>query len=190
MKLKKEYQVFIREMIKHGDERKAYKKAYPNTTKEDAIRKGCHRLSQNVTVQAAIRTEAEKIQAIATQEAITELKEEIKAEVLTAAQKREILFKIANGLLEIPTKKPVWDHMAKKYVFVPMLEIPDHAARMKAIELDNKMSGDIAPSKHELTGKDGKPIQSVATLKSNVDVTQLPDNVLHAILKARVKTDE
>lgn len=39
----------------------------------------------------------------------------------------------------------------------------------------------------ELTGKNGQPIQSETTLKSEdpIDYSQLPDEVLHAIVKAR-----
>lgn len=160
MALKKQYQVFVDEMIKHGDEKKAYQTAYPNTKKDKAISKGCLRLSRNVSVQLAIKTESDKIKTTATEQAVAELKEEIKGNILTRNEKLILLRKIAFGELEIPVKKPVWDKGQNKYVLVPMTEVPDHVARIKAIEVDNKMNGDCAPEKWELGGKDGGPIET------------------------------
>lgn len=65
---------------------------------------------------------------------------------ITLQEKFDVLAKIIKGELEIPVKKPVWDRVQSKYVLVPMQELPDHATRMKAIEIDNKMAGDNAPS--------------------------------------------
>jgi hypothetical protein len=144
--IKKQYQVFIDEMIKHGDNIRAYKTAYPKS-KDEVARVNSYRLLQNATIANAIQEKADEIRTIATQEAIKELKDEIKAEVLTAMQKREILFKIANGQVEVETKKPVWNSDAKKFQFVTVTEMPDFIARMKAIDLDNKMAGDYAAVK-------------------------------------------
>ena len=68
-------------MIKHGDYTKAYLKAYPNASKESARSRG-HKLSQTVTIATAINHKAAEIASIATQEAVAELKTEIKANIL------------------------------------------------------------------------------------------------------------
>lgn len=184
MALKKEYQVFVDEMIKHGDEHRAYQKAYPKTKNKHAIRKGCLRLSQNVSVSAAIKTEVDKIKATATQQAIAELKNEIKGNILTRQQKQEILYKIAMGELAIPVKKPVWDHKQKKYVTISMMEVPDHAAMIKAIEIENKMSGDYAPEKWEHTGKDGNPIETMfVPSPAAIEYSKIPLKLRMELLK-------
>lgn len=142
MALKKEYQIFINEMVKHGDENKAIVKAYPHL-KGDAkkIRTYCGRLMKNIEVSTAINKKASKIAEIATNKAIEVLKDEIVTEALTAAKKREILRQIVEGELKVGGKAP------------------DHIAIMKAIEIDNKMAGDNAPEKldHTTKGKSMAP---------------------------------
>jgi hypothetical protein len=150
MVLKKEYQVFVDEIVKHGDPKKAVMKAYPKTKGEAAISKQCHRLSKNVYVQAAIKERSQKIEAIATQKAAEELSGKIVANTLTAMRKREILQQIAEGSLEVTVRKPVFDKESGKWVTVPVKEMPDHSTRMRAIDLDNKMAGDYAPEKKDL----------------------------------------
>jgi hypothetical protein len=147
MELKREHQIFVTEMIKHGDEVRAYKAAYPKAKNAHAIRKGCLRMSQNVSVQFSIKETAERIRLQAEHQATEALKDKIVGDTLTRQKKLEIVHQIATGALEIPVKKPVWDKAQNKYVLVPMVELPDHAARLKAIEVDNKMNGDNAPDK-------------------------------------------
>jgi hypothetical protein len=126
MALKKEYKIFINEMIKHGDENKAVLKAYPHLKGDvKKIRTYCGRLLKNVEVAESINKKATKIAEMATNKAVEELKEQIKVEVLTAARKRELLHSIAENT----------DN--------------DIMARIKAIEVDNKMTGDNAPVKQE-----------------------------------------
>lgn len=136
-------------MVRHGDRVKAYKAAYPKATDESARVKS-YTLLQNVTISNFIKEEADKIRSIATQEAITELKEEIKAEVLSAAQKREFLLKIVIGEYKNEVKKPVFNPATKKFEIVTVHEPSGDIARMKAIDLDNKMAGDYAPDKAQV----------------------------------------
>lgn len=182
--IKRQHQVFIDEMIKHGDPTQAYMTAYPNA-KVTSARVKSYNLLQNVTIQSAIKEKAEKVAAIATQEAITELKDRIVHDILTREEKLSILNKIAKGEIEISVKKPVWDKNQEKFVLLPVLEPPDYAARMKAVDLDNKMQGHYAPIKGELSGPDGAPIQSNVNF-SNVDYTKLDDEILQRIAEARI----
>lgn len=179
MALKREYQVFVDEMIQHGDQVRAYKKAYPKTKNEAAIRQGCHRLSQNVTIQSTIKAEADKIKAAATEQAITELKEELKGKILTRQQKQEILYKIATGEHLNEKKKPVFNPISKKFETIIVIEKSDDVAMMKAIEIDSKMTGDYAPEKWEVT----KPIDiKIEAATPEIDYEKLPTDALEALL--------
>jgi uncharacterized ubiquitin-like protein YukD len=156
------------------------------------FRKGCLRLSKNVPVQEAIKHTADEIRKEATKQAIKELKTEIKGKILTRQQKLEILHNIATGTMVIPVKKPVWNNAKKKYITIPMHDIPDHAARIRAIEVDNKMNGDYEPDKLELTGKGGQPIETTvqAKLPDEIDYSKLPTDFLKTLLSAgRVKKE-
>lgn len=137
MALKKEYKVFVQEMNRHGDENKAVIKAYPHL-KGDAkkIRTYCGRLMKIVEISTAINKRAAKIEALATNKAVDDLKDEIVMEALTVAKKRQILRQIAEG------------------------EQNDLIARMKAIDLDNKMAGDYAADNDQK-----KPIINLADIQ-------------------------
>lgn len=73
-------------------------------------------------------------------------KEEVKRNLLTRDEKREILAKIARGettiVKTIATKDGLQD--------IEML--PDHNDRIKAIDIDAKMEGDFAPKDINLSG--------------------------------------
>lgn len=186
MALKKQHQIFVDEMVKHGDHVKAYMAAYPKAKKESARVKS-YNLLQNDTIKNFIAEQSDKIKTTATEQAITELKEEIKGNILTRQKKLEILHQIATGELEIPVKKPVWDQAQKKYVLIPTMEPPDHNARIKAMEVDCKMTGDFAPAKWEVT----KPIEvkNVAATPE-IDYEKLPTDVLKNLLLAGKKSDD
>lgn len=166
--MKKQHQIFVDEMVKHGDQIKAYMTAYPKA-KEETARVESYRLLQIPTVSEAIKEHSEKIKAIATQKAAEELKEVIVGNTLTAHRKREILHGIAEGTLAIKVKKRFWDKVQEKYVIKEVSQFPDHTTRMKAIDLDNKMTGDYAPEKQALTDVEGNDVDIVTLFK-------LPDN--------------
>lgn len=148
--LKRQYQIFIDEMVQHGDQVRAYKAAYPKVSDETA-RVQSYRLVQNSTIASAIREQVATIKGEAQKQAISELKEELKGKVLSRQQKRELLCQIALGEIEIPVKKPVWNPKEEKFVFVTVQEQPDFKERMKAAEIDNKMEGDNEPKKQDMT---------------------------------------
>lgn len=183
MALNDKQKIFIREMVLHGDENKAVIAAYPHLQPTDRklIRTYCGRLMKNVEISTEIQQQAAKVQQMAQEKAAELLKDEIVSTFLTVKRKREILQAIAEGTLQIPTQKVVWDKDKEKYVKVPVLEIPDHSARMQAIALDNKMTGDDAAVKFDHTTK-GKAISS------GVNYEALTDSVLDALIAAEVKT--
>lgn len=157
MGISKKHQVFVDEMVKHGDHVKAYMMAYPKAKKESARVKS-YNLLQNDTLKKMIAEQSDKIRSEAHKQAIVELKEEIKANILTRIQKQEILYKIATGEHLNEKKKPVFNPISKKFETIIVIEKSDDVAMMKAIEIENRMTGDNAPEKRELTGKDGKSL--------------------------------
>ena len=169
MHLKKQCQIFIDEMVRHGNEKLAYRTAYPKTINEDAIRQGCYRLSKNVAVQHNIKEQANYIRSIATERAIENLKEEIKGAALTAAKKREILFNIASGG-EIATVvgKDYWDEGKQKFIHkeIPIVRRATILERIRAIEVDNRMAGDNATETLNVLNK------------APVDVSKVPVSIL------------
>jgi hypothetical protein len=50
-----------------------------------------------------------------------------------------------------------------------------------------KLEGLDLPKKHEITGKDGKAIQTETKVESNVDYSKLPSEILQTIIAARIK---
>ena len=58
---------------------------------------------------------------------------------------------------------------------------------MKAIEIENKMTGDNAPVKKELTGKDGKPIETVVSPGAEIDYSKLPLELRRQLLAELTK---
>ena len=162
--MKKRYQIFIDQMVMHGNESLAYKTAYPKATGA-AIRQGCYRLSKNVTVHHSIKQEAKYIRSIATERAIEDLKEKIKSAALTAAKKREILANIASGgKIATVVIKDYWDEGQQTFVHkeIPVVRRATILERIKAIEIDNKMAG------HNAT-------ENISVLnKAPVDVSKVP----------------
>jgi DNA primase large subunit len=116
-----------------------------------------------------------KQQGIKEAVAIVEVEQAIEArkkEILTAQERKEILTEIALGKIEIPTKEAKWDSEQKKFVMLPVINLPDHGTRIRAITELNKMGGDYASTKVEVTGEDGKPIET----KNTQVIVYLPDN--------------
>lgn len=162
--MKREYDIFVNNMIRHGDIDKATIAAYPHTADDCKTRRTyAGRLMKHPTIIEAIKRRGGVIGKVVQQEeerALAELAQEIKEELkqeyreilLTAVRKREILKQIAEGQLEILVRKPVWDKQQGKFVTVPVMEPPSHKDRLAAIELDNRMSGDDAPQKIQTAG--------------------------------------
>lgn len=146
-KVKEKYQVFIDAYTANGgDEQKAYQSAYPKANPDSARVRG-YKLLQKPEVQQEIVKLSKKLVTASEQLAVSELADEFKGKLLDFNRKREILREIAEGNCLIPVKKPYFNAGKKKFETVDMLEQPSHAARLKAIEIDNAMTGDVAPSK-------------------------------------------
>jgi hypothetical protein len=94
---------------------------------------------KNDEIAAIIKQKAKRIEEIAQSKAVDELKDKIVADVMESTEKRNMLAKIARGEMIVTEGR-------KK-------RTADFYERLKAIEIDNKMSGDNAPEKEELSGE-------------------------------------
>lgn len=162
MKIKKEWQVFVRHMNKTGDKIEAYLKAFPKVTSRKSAATSAERLLKKAEIQQLLKINPD-IQQKAQQQVVDELAEEIKVEVLSAIEKRAILRKIASGEYDIPEFFVKRDGTVGSYK-----RKPDAIEIIKAIETDNRMAGDDAPKKHEvnMTGIDAiykKALQARST---------------------------
>lgn len=147
--LKRQYQIFVREMNKHGDPAKAYKKAYPSA-KPTTCRVQSYVLLQNPTIAEKIKQQSDKIEEIAIKEATKALQNEIVYDVLTATRKKELLRLISEGKMMHKILKPFFNENTNKWEStVVAISEPSLMDRLKAIELHNKMTGDFAPEKLE-----------------------------------------
>lgn len=97
-----------------------------------------------------------------------------KMEIMTAAERKEVLTKIANGTLKI--KRPFV--IGGKIMEYPAE--PDATDRRNAIAELNKMEGDYAPSKVAQTDKDGNDIK-------HFDLSKLSDNELRTLAELQRK---
>ena len=128
---------FADEYLKSGDQVAAYQKVYNQKNKE-AARVNSYKLLQSTTVQAYINAKADKIAKLTEQKLTEELSNREVINCLSAIEKREILAKIARGELEIT------DISNTKDGPIEVSRKPNVMERLKAIELENKMTGDIA----------------------------------------------
>lgn len=140
--IKKEWRTFINEMNKTGDRVDSYMKAFPKVKSRKTASVNATRLLKNATIKNLLKTSPSIVEE-ARAKAVEELKEEIKADILTATQKREILHKIATGAHQVA------EFFIKRDGTVGSYRRPATPAEIaKAIEIDNRMAGDDAPEKH------------------------------------------
>lgn len=142
------HKIFADNYIKTGDSTKAYQLAYPKAQKESARVKSS-KLLQNDTVLTYLNEMKHKINSVAEIKLINELSNKETVVLLTATKKREILANIANGEL-IAEKTLVVNGQLEK-----VFSKPNHSDIMKAIELDNKITGEYSPTKIALTDSNG-----------------------------------
>lgn len=179
--LKPEHRVFIREMATGSHTVTAYQKAFPRCQSDKAAKQNAYRLMKNADITDAIQQERQRLNALAQQAAVAKIAETTFTDVLTLTEKRNLLKQIALGDIEIDTKRPMWDPIGRKFVAVPVKAIPNFSDRMRAIEMDNRMSGDNAPDKHQMIGPDGKPVNPLPNV--SLDLTKLPVEVLDLLLE-------
>lgn len=125
---------FTMEMLRHGDKILAYSIAYqPKAPNYRNIESAANRLLQNAEIANYIETTRQRIQ----QEVEAELKEQLKAELLTVHRKRQILARIAEGDVYIEQT-----YKGKGCQSCTQMAKPTINQMLKAIDIDNRMAGD------------------------------------------------
>jgi len=101
---------------------------------------------------------------------------------LQAIEKREILRQIMTGEMIIEEQVITVDPKTKKKRTSVIKRTPFFSDKIKAAELDCKISGHFAPNtfKGELTGKNGEPLIP----KSEIDYSKLSDEAIDALIAA------
>lgn len=125
-------QTFITYYLQSGDKLQAYKTAYHSKSNNDnALESAANRLLRRPDVADAIRLTLQTVRA----QAETELKDQLRVELLSVNEKRAMLASIARGELvpqSIPVGKDIWRTGAL---------LPTINQRLKAIDIDNKIAG-------------------------------------------------
>jgi len=123
-----QHEIFISEMVSHGNRRIAYQKAYPETSDRSA-RTSAARLLAQPHIAARIRSSMVQMQV----EAVETLKETYKGRLADIIEKRAVLAQIIRG--ELVTVKEV----TKKGITETIRYKCDPKERIRAIILDNKL---------------------------------------------------
>lgn len=149
---------FIKNCLRNGMQRKDILAKFSEKWQNVAVRTFDTRLK---VATAAMQAELEHINA-STQIGVAAEIQSRKLKALTVAERVDILSKIALG--EIPLKKP----MVADGVIQEIDVVPDWDDRRAAIAELNKMSGDYAPTKTDIT-TNGKPLVITPGLKKDDD---------------------
>lgn len=101
------------------------------------------------------KIQAQELQSKASKAAdkvyIEQAAEAAKKAVMSRRKRLELLSNIASGDFVNEIKKPAWNHGSKKFEIITVRERPDHNGIIKAIAEINKMEGDYAAEKSEVT---------------------------------------
>ena len=141
------YKAFADEyLLNGGNSTQAYKKAYPGKLAGTARKNGCL-LSKNPEVRAYIEEKYAAIQAKSDSRLADIMQEREMAVLLTVAEKRSILAQIARGEIDFV------DQVMTRNGPETITRKPSPGERVKAIETDNKMCGDNAPTNQNVNVK-------------------------------------
>lgn len=149
-KLKYEHEVFIKEMIAHGDKNRAYRAAYPETTSN--IYNSARRLVNQPQIKALI----EEGQQQKKLEAEEHLQEEYYLEMISIERKRALLSRILNG--EMTFEKLGYGPTGSKLITTP----PNIGELCRVIDTDTRLAKEAGVLKQKLPKKffiDGKELK-------------------------------
>lgn len=159
--MKAEHKKWADHVINGKQYTEAYLLVFPNASKKTAANQ-IGTFKKNVGIMGYIQEGLNRI-AVKVEAKVTEKLSEVAiGNVLTSAKKRELLAAIALGELEYEKMIQVKDTNPDsstfgKMIWRKMLVKPDLHERMKALDLDNKMSGDTYRAKPpELAGDTSK----------------------------------
>lgn len=137
--------------IESLDYTSSYQAVYPNAKKRSASVKG-YDLLQKVEIKDYIKSINAKIDSETQKRIIESRSGQQTIALLSLARKREILSQIANSEIEI------LEYVGTKDGPEPVNRKPNFMEIIKAIDTDNKMTGDEAPRKIAETDIGGKAV--------------------------------
>lgn len=137
--------------IKTGDKLKSYIEVY-GSDNEQSINANSTRLIKNDNIKQYIKEQRKAINEATSAQVRAEVIAKEVETLMTAIEKRALLAKIARGEQDIP------DVINTKYGVEYILRKPTATERIKAIDTDNKMSGDNMPIKQAYTDSQGNDI--------------------------------
>lgn len=143
---------FIQDCLREGQKRKAILAKFVKKWQDTSPRTFDRRLKQ---AEGQLHEEQRRVKAMAEHDVEIEAGE-LKSKIIDSLQRQHILSQIATGQIKIPNTKFFFDGKAGEVVSEEIEELPDHAARIKAIAELNKMDGSYAPAKQELDIKNSK----------------------------------
>lgn len=130
--LKPAHEIFVRELVSHGNRRIAYQKAYPGVGNASAYTSS-GRLLKNQAIVSRIMNELLKVKDIATQV----IRDHYNGKVADIEEKRAVLAQIIRG--ELVTEKEI----TKKGETQTQKYKTDPKERMRAIIIDTKLEEDL-----------------------------------------------
>lgn len=128
-------------IIKGIDEVSAYLKVYPKASKKTATNQ-LGKFRHDSVIQTYINSKAHKIAQKVEVKTLQSIEITDMGEILTVAKKRWLLAKIANGTYEYERVE-----ITKDGDIVKVMCKPNLMEMMKAIDIDNRMSGDNMTAK-------------------------------------------
>lgn len=131
--MKPQHEIFVREMIRHGNRSLAYKAAYPDA-KDEALRTAAARLLAKPHIQQTIDAVMQPLREKAIAELEQQATERVKEEICSLQQRREVLAKIILGRMQV--KK----HIRLKDTIHEVYDDVSPAAVIRAIDLDSKLA--------------------------------------------------
>lgn len=165
--MKPQHEIFVREMIRHGNKTQAYLAAYPDATGE-ALRTAATRLLNKPHIRQAINNILQPIREKAAAELEATATQRIKEEICTLQQRREALAKIILGKMQV--KK----HIRLKDTIQEVYDDVSPYAIIRAIDLDSKLAANKYKEKIQPVEQPAHAIQPT-TQKPPVDVvTTIP----------------
>ncbi|HLO70953.1 MAG TPA: hypothetical protein VK167_08805 [Flavipsychrobacter sp.] len=175
--MKSQHEIFVREMIRHGNKTKAYLAAYPDATGE-ALRTAATRLLNKPHIQQAINNVLLPLREKAAAELEATATQRIKEEICTLQQRREALAKIILGKMQV--KK----HIRLKDTIQEVYDDVSPYAIIRAIDLDSKLAANKYKEKIQPTEQPAptiqptiqKPPADVVTTKPVQTDPQTPDS--------------
>ena len=168
MNLKPDHKKWADLVIKGIPEMDAYFRVYPKAAKKTAQNQ-IVTFRKNVGLMDYINKATQKIAQIIENKHIEALSVVELSNILTSARKREILAKIVNGEMEVEKYVTVKGELKK------VKAKPDLTDIMKAIELDNKMSGDNVQAKPNQVAK-AQEVDKVVVVEDSTPTYGKTDN--------------